>query len=111
MNYNNKNFRAVSSTQNGEVSGDTLFEYKQEGNVLTASYAGGQVIKGHLIGLVDNNGVIKMSYHQVNLEGCLRTGVCVSKPEVLDNGKLILHESWEWTSGNKSKGKSILEEV
>jgi hypothetical protein len=39
------------------------------------------------------------------------TGVCHSKPEILKNGKIRLHETWQWTSGDQSKGKSILEEV
>jgi hypothetical protein len=38
------------------------------------------------------------------------TGICISKPEILENGKIRLHEFWEWTSGDKSKGTSIIEE-
>ena len=39
------------------------------------------------------------------------TGTCKSKPEILENGKIRLHESWEWASGDKSKGQSIIEEI
>lgn len=39
------------------------------------------------------------------------TGTCNSRPELLKNGKIRLHEEWQWTSGDKSKGKSILEEI
>jgi hypothetical protein len=39
------------------------------------------------------------------------TGICFSKPVVMDNGKIRLHEDWKWTSGNKSSGQSILEEL
>ncbi|PKD20028.1 hypothetical protein APR41_15260 [Salegentibacter salinarum] len=28
-----------------------------------------------------------------------------------ENGKLRLYESWKWTSGDKSSGNSILEEL
>jgi hypothetical protein len=35
----------------------------------------------------------------------------ISRPEILANGKIRLHESWEWTSGDKSTGKSIIEEL
>jgi len=51
-----------------------------------------------------------MRYHQVNQKGELMTGMCKSMPEILENGKIRLHESWEWTSGDKSKGSSIIEE-
>jgi hypothetical protein len=60
--------------------------------------------------LVDHAGNIEMRYHQVNDKDELMTGVCISKPEILDNGKIRLHENWEWTSGDKSKGTSIIEE-
>ena len=110
MNYHNKIFRPISNTVNGETSEQTVFHYKQTGQILTAEYAGGQIQKGHLIGLVDEFGGIDMRYHQVNNKNELLTGICTSRPEILENGKIRLHESWEWTSGDKSKGQSIIEE-
>ena len=111
MNYNDKVFRPTSNTKNGETSSETIFHYKQVDNVLTSEYSGGKIKKGHLIGLVDKNGNIEMRYHQVNDKGELMTGICKSKPEILENGKIRLHENWEWTSGDKSKGQSIIEEI
>jgi hypothetical protein len=111
MNYNDKKFRPIQNTENGETSSETVFLYKQNGNILTSEYYGGKIITGHLIGLVDDNGNIDMRYHQVNEKNEIMTGRCLSKPEILDNGKIRLHESWEWTSGDKSKGESIIEEV
>jgi hypothetical protein len=111
MNYNNKIFKAVQNTENGETSEDTIFKYKQRENILISEYSGGQIFKGHLIGLVDENGWIEMRYHQVNTKGELMTGICNSKPELIENGKIRLHEKWQWTSGDLSAGESILEEV
>jgi hypothetical protein len=110
MNYNNKKFRPISNTENGETSHETLFHYKQVGNILTSEYSGGKIKQGHLIGLVDKSGNIEMRYHQINDKDELMTGICISKPEILKNGKIRLHENWEWTSGDKSKGTSIIEE-
>jgi hypothetical protein len=110
MNYNGKIFRPISNTENGETSNETLFHYQQVGTILTSAYSGGKIIMGHLIGLVDPNGIIEMRYHQVNEKGELMTGMCTSTPEILENGKIRLHESWEWTSGDYSKGSSIIEE-
>jgi len=110
INYNNKLFKPVNNTENGETSNETVFSYKQSGNILTAEYKGGKIIFGHLIGLVDENGNIEMRYHQVNKQGELMTGICNSKPEQLANGKIRLHETWQWTSGDQSKGQSIIEE-
>jgi len=110
INYNNKIFKPFSNSENGETSDETVFKYKQEGNLLTAEYSGGKIKSGHLIGLVDEQGNIDMRYHQVNDTGVLMTGICNSKPEQLPNGKIRLHETWQWTSGDQSKGESIIEE-
>jgi hypothetical protein len=111
MNYNNKKFKPISNTENGETSNESIFIYKQAGNILTAEYKGGKIVSGHLIGLVDECGNIEMRYHQVNSKGELMTGICHSRPEILENGKIRLNETWEWTSGDKSKGQSIIEEL
>jgi hypothetical protein len=110
MNYNDKKFRPISNTENGETSSETLFHYKQVGNILTSEYSGGKIKNGHLIGLVDASGKIEMRYHQVNNQDELMTGICISTPEILENGKIRLHENWEWTSGDYTKGSSIIEE-
>ncbi|WP_276388937.1 n-acetylglutamate synthase [Eudoraea chungangensis] len=111
MNYNNKRFRLLENSINAETSEKMVFEYKQDGSILTSNYSGGKIIQGHLIGLVNNDGAIEMRYHQVNVHGELRTGKCSSKPEVMLNGKIRLYETWEWTSGDRSRGRSVLEEL
>lgn len=111
INYHNKKFRPVANSSNGEVSEDLVFHYQQNGSILTCSYTGENILSGHLIGLVDENGCIEMSYHQINSAGELRTGICHSTPEIMDNGKIKLNENWQWTSGDKSTGSSILEEL
>ena len=109
--YHNKKYRAIANSANGETSFDTIFHYHQVGHIVTANYSGGQIISGSLIALIGANGALNMRYHQVNTKGELMTGICFSTPENLPNGKIRLHEKWEWTSGYKSKGESIIEEL
>jgi len=111
MNYHNKLFRPVLISANGEVTEEVVFRYQQSGNLLTCTYQGGKISAGHLIGLVDPDGKIDMRYHQVNVNGELMTGTCLSTPEILPNGKVRLHEQWRWTSGDHSTGSSTLEEI
>ena len=111
FNYDNKVFSPVSNSANGEVSSATTFHYHQSGQVLHATYSGGDVLRGHLIALVDDAGVIDMRYHHVNRSGELQTGVCRSVPELLPDGRIRLHETWRWTSGDGSQGNSIIEEL
>lgn len=111
MNYNNKKFRAVSNSENGEIPTNMIFHYQQEGTILSCNYNGGTIIQGHLLGQVDEQGNIDMRYHQINSEGEFMTGICQSRPEIGEDGKLTLFENWQWTSGDLSKGQSILKEV
>ncbi len=111
INYNNRKFRPVSNSKNGEVTNDMIFHYKQVGNILTCTYEGENIVSGHLMGIVDDQGRIEIKYHQVNKAGTIMTGICNSTPEQMSNGKIRLHESWQWTSGDQSKGTSILEEI
>lgn len=111
INYHGRHFRPVSNTANGEIPAKTIFHYQQSGRVLTCTYSGGRIVTGHLIGLVDDDGGIDMCYHQVNDKGELMTGVCRSVPELMSEGRIRLHETWRWTSGDGSSGRSVLEEI
>ena len=99
INYHGRLFRLVSSEGTGDVSEDTVFRYSQRGDILTADYSGGVIDYGQILGLVDEDGAIEFRYQHITMKGELMTGICRSKPEVLPNGKLRLHERWKWTSG------------
>lgn len=111
IDYNNKKFRPIESSEYAEVDKITIFHYRHEANVLTSEYSGGDIIKGHPIGLVDENGQMELRYHQVNSKGALMTGICHTVPEIGTDGKITLYENWEWTSGDRSKGRSVLVEL
>ncbi len=111
MNYNRKRFRVKQNSENGELSSDTVFEYVQQKNIISCLYEGSTIQKGQLLGVVNLDGSINMRYQQINQKGELLTGICLSKPEIMKNGKIRLYESWKWTSGDYSEGNSILEEI
>jgi len=92
VNYNDKVFRSVSSTGNGDVDEETVFQYQQNSFMISGTYSGGSILFGHLLGLVNSEGVMELSYHHINEDGDIRTGVCFSTPQVLPNGKIRLYE-------------------
>lgn len=47
----------------------------------------------------------------MNSDGDLRTGICRSTPVLLEDGRMRLLEKWRWTSGDRSEGESVVEEV
>ena len=111
INYDNKRFRSIENSLEGEAGTDTIFEYHQSGDIVWAEYSGGRVVRGHLIATCDRNGSLDMRYHHINSDGKLMTGVCRSTPETLSDGRIRLYEEWQWTCGDMSSGSSILEEI
>ncbi|MEM9599846.1 MAG: n-acetylglutamate synthase [Pseudomonadota bacterium] len=113
IDYTGRLFRAVSPSDAGDVTSDTLFRYDQRGNVLMGTYSGGDIEFGSLLGKIRPDGALTFLYQHVTKSGLLRSGRCDSRPEILPNGKIRLHEDWQWTSGLGAGGvgTSILEEV
>ncbi|MGH9944058.1 MAG: n-acetylglutamate synthase [Pyrinomonadaceae bacterium] len=112
INYHDRHFAPVNNSESGEVSGATRFHYRQRGEHLVwATYEGGEILFGTLVANVIEGGALDMRYQHVNRRGELMTGRCRSTPEVLADGRLRLHESWQWTCGDQSAGTSVLEEI
>lgn len=110
INYHGRIFAGVSNTPNGQVSGDTVFCYQQQGDILTATYSGGSIQQGHMLGHANPDNSLHFAYHHLDTNGRLKSGCCTSIPEVLPDGRIRLHEHWEWTYGGEGKGESVVEE-
>lgn len=111
INYNRRIFKAESNSPNGQVSDEVRFYYFQEADLLHGHYQGGAIVYGQLIGKVDSSSNIQMHYHHIDIDGKVRTGICHSVPKISEDGKIRLHESWQWTNGDRSKGNSVLIET
>jgi hypothetical protein len=111
INYNGRTFRSINNSANGEVNGQTLFHYHQQGQIVWATYQGGAIQWGTLIARVDAEDRLEMRYQHINTAGELMTGECLSTPEILSDGRIRLHEVWQWTSGDRSAGQSVVEEI
>lgn len=110
LNLNNRLFISVSNTENGEISNKTLFKYHQKEQSVWASYSGGNVERGTLIGKFTGHNQIYFTYQHLNIDGEIRIGECKSTLEVLTDGRLRMKESWQWLNGDMSKGYSVIEE-
>lgn len=99
----------VVNTEDGEVSGDTRFQFEQEGERICAHYSGGDVIDGHLVGTFDGS-EWDIRYSQINSEHETASGHSVGTVTLLDDGRVRIEDEWEWESKDGS-GESVLEEV
>lgn len=105
----NTYFTAVENSASGEVSGQTVFCYHQEGDAVWAEYSGGRILKGFLIGTIAADRSLHFSYQHMNTGHELKTGSCDSTLERGEGGKLRYRESWCWTDG--SSGTSVIEQI
>ena len=111
LDYHNRRFAGVTNAPNGQVSGDTVFHYQQHDRLLTGSYSGGSIRLGHLLGIVHEDSRLEFVYQHMDIHGILRSGHCVSVPEVLPDGRIRLHERWTWKYGGEGEGQSMVEEI
>ncbi|WP_409342545.1 n-acetylglutamate synthase [Paenibacillus sp. MBLB4367] len=109
--YNNLSFKAINNTDNGETSSETIFHYKQDGSIISATYSGGSILSGTLVGIVREDDTLHFRYSHVNDRYQLRSGICTSTPEIMLDGRIRLHEKWQWTVDEHSEGESIIEQI
>lgn len=110
INYDGKVFRMLSNEGPGDVDMETVFFYHQKDDYLWGHYEGGEVATGVILGKVQSDSSIEFNYQHFDKNGVLKEGHCNSYPEVME-GRLQLHEKWEWTKGSAGAGTSILEEI
>jgi Domain of unknown function (DUF3291) len=91
-----RTLRAERRSQEGDCTADTLFTYAVDGEAVRASYRGGGIRSGQLLG-VPRDGLLEARYEHVTDQGQTRAGECVSAVEPLPDGRLRLHEAWWWT--------------
>lgn len=111
ISYDDRRFRSVANSDTGEVGAETVFHYHQDGDLVWAEYSGGEIVRGMLIAKLLADDSLDMRYQHINRNRDLMTGVCTSTPEILPDGRLRLHETWQWTSGDLSSGESTIEEI
>ena len=111
VNYHQRQFRGRTNVTHGEVSAATCFSYYQAGDRLWGEYAGGDVRAGQLLGKVNPDGSLEFLYQHQNSAGELMAGHCRSTPTIEPDGRLVLHERWQWLTGDRSAGESVVEEI
>ena len=103
-------FADVTVGHQGDVGADTRFDYREEPDgTVHARYGGGSVRLGYLVGIRSGD-QLEFRYSHVTMDGQIAAGRCTSRIEVSTDGRLRMHESWEWTS-RVGSGTSIVEEI
>ncbi|MEN8653249.1 hypothetical protein ABCR94_22290 [Streptomyces sp. 21So2-11] len=98
----------VADQAPGQVGTRTRFTYHEENGRIWAEYAGGDVVRGHLVGTREGD-LLDFRYVQLKQDGATASGHCRSTVVDLVDGRVRLEETWEWESGPGS-GTSVVEQ-
>ncbi|MDQ1039208.1 hypothetical protein QFZ75_005624 [Streptomyces sp. V3I8] len=99
----------VADQAPGQVGTRTRFAYHEEDGRIWADYAGGDVVRGHLVGTREGDR-LDFRYVQLKTDGTTSSGHCVSLVAETPDGRVRLAETWEWES-QEGSGTSVVEEV
>jgi hypothetical protein len=106
INFNNKRFALLENSEHGKVDASTIFEYKQEGDVVTAEYFGGTIKYGKIIAILHDQ-QLNMLYQCITVDNELKAGKAVADISFMEKNKLKLSLHWEWLGHKKETGTSV----
>ncbi len=107
ISYEGRRFRPPGS-RSADV---TEALYHQDGDLVWAEIGGADVRRGALTGVRAPGGQLHFAYTLVRDDGSVVCGRCESRPEVLEDGRIVLHETWERFAPHAASGVSTIEEV
>ncbi|MFB7212338.1 hypothetical protein [Streptomyces sp. NPDC056255] len=110
----------VADQAPGQVGTRTRFTYHEDDGRIWAEYAGGDVVRGHLVGTRDGDTLDFLPHSlkgmggapsvQLKQDGTTAGGHCVSTVVDLPDGRVRLDERWAWES-QEGSGTSTVEEL
>jgi hypothetical protein len=96
----------VRDNPHGVSGRDTVFHYRVAGAIITASYQGGRIAHGHVIGRATGPESIETLYHCQTTDGSLMAGWSRGRVGVDSTGRTTLDFEWGWLSGAEGGGHS-----
>ncbi len=107
---NNIKMNVVKTSDNSIVGFETIFKFKQKGDLVSANYTGGKIKQGYLVGRLENN-VLSFCYCQYRITGEMDHGNSNGVLSVED-GKIKLEERFNMnTTNSKETGINIFKEL
>jgi hypothetical protein len=103
--FHNKTFSLLENSKNGKANSKTIFKYKQEGDLITADYFGGNIKYGKIIGQLNRNN-LNMLYQCITEDNELKAGKAIASVSLSSNNKIKLKLRWEWLGDENKKGVS-----
>jgi hypothetical protein len=101
-------FEVIETSPASAVSPDTWFEFREREGAVEASYGGGPIATGHLVGRREHD-QLTTAYAQLGVDGGVRTGTATMHLLAGADGELLLTEVYAWSDG--TGGRNVLRSV
>lgn len=98
-------FEVVETSPASAISSDTWFEFRERNRVVEATYSGGDVVAGALVGRREGDR-LRTAYAQLAVEGGTRAGAADMLIARGTDETLLLTEVYEWSDG--TIGRNVL---
>ena len=95
MSLDGTSFQVSSTAAVGVVSSDTRLTFVQRGSRVLGRYSGGSIQRGCLVGTFIRD-TLRFRYAQTETTGHVHGGRSTCHFEVLQDGRLRLHEHFVW---------------
>lgn len=109
IDLNGLRMNAVQTASNGVVDADTVFEFSQSGERVWATYSGGLVERGYLVGVVHDDR-LEFRYCQIQVNGTLDGGHSRCELRRSEDALVQIVEHFEWGS-RPGGGTNVIQEL
>ncbi len=100
--------KPVETAESGVINADTVFEFSQLDEHIWASYSGGLIERGYLVGILRKD-KLAFRYCQIQTDGTLDGGHSDCKLRLSESRLIQIVEKFEWESRSGS-GVNIIQE-
>ena len=111
INLNSKRFTLVSNSAGDAEPGQTIFTFEQTGRAVRATYEGGGVQLGALIGQIEQDDTLTVLFQQVTSAGKLCGGEGRMEVESSVDGKIRFVDLWKYTINGEGGGRAVWQEL
>lgn len=101
-------FKVVATSPASAISSETWFEFREHAGTVEADYAGGEIVRGFLVGRRQGS-ELTTAYTQLHTDGHLRSGSASMHLERQPGQPLLLTEDYTWS--DDTRGQNVLQAV
>jgi len=100
----------IKTAGTGVVNSDTIFDFQETENIVTAAYSGGLIARGFLAGIRQGER-LNFTFCQLQTDGQMDNGLSHCVLSLDGDALIILTESFEWKSRDGSPGENIFRQI